>query len=243
MPGIRFKETMDGYIGESIRGFHDGEDYGIRHNNTVKFDVEIEIDSVDKFIQVSSHQARMKGKFYCKSIGGDIGMTIKRGSFNLFDVDPETGHRKINYSFNFTAPSGEQYYLLGFKDIFNDKVVDLVEDMTTLFVRIYKGRNESGTLYGSGVMYFRIRDMASIIKMIKSGEVTGAANFLEKYATLAKFTGFFIAETLKTYTPGPRFLYTTRYENLVLSGNLTNEGEDMPRAFFFFSGEHDKGFP
>lgn len=243
MPGIRFKETMDGYIGENIKGFRDGEDYGIRHNNTAKFDVEIEIDSVDKFIEVSSHQARMEGKFYCRSIGGEKDMTIKRGSFNLFDIDPETSHRKMNYSFSFTTPSGEQYYLLGVKDIFNDKVVDLVEDLTTLFVRIYKGEDESGELYGSGVMYFRIRDIASIIKLIKSSEVIGAGNFLEEYATRAKFAGFFIAETLKTYTPGPRFLYTTRYENLVLSGNLTSERQGKSRAFFFFSGEYDKGFP
>ncbi|MDR4497140.1 MAG: DUF362 domain-containing protein [Candidatus Scalindua sp.] len=52
-----------------------------------------------------------------------------------------------------------------------------------------------------------------------------------------------MAETLKTFAPGPRFIYTTRYENLVLSGNLKKGGEDTTRGFFFFSGKHDKGFP
>ena len=70
MAGIRFEETMDGYLGENIRNFCDGEDYGIRHNNPVKFDVRITIDSVDDFIQVSSHEAKVTGKFYCTSIGG-----------------------------------------------------------------------------------------------------------------------------------------------------------------------------
>jgi uncharacterized protein (DUF362 family) len=243
MPGVRFEETMDGYLGENIRDFRDGEDYGIRHDNPIKFDVEIEIDSVDKFIQVSSHEAKLRGKFYCKSLGGERGMTIKKGRFNLFDIDPQTGHRNMLYCFNFNAPDGRQYYLSGFKDIFNDKVIDLVEDITTLFVRIYEGSNEAGRLYGSGVMYFRIKDLASVMKMVMSSEVTGASNPLEEYATLGKFAGFFVAETLKTYTPGPRFIYTTRYENLVLSGNLQKEGEGVNREFFFFSGEHDKGFP
>lgn len=243
MPGIRFEETMDGFLGENIRDFRDGEDYGIRHNNSIKFDVEIEIDSVDKFVQVSSHEARLKGKFYCNSLGGETGMTIKKGRFNLFDIDPLTGHRNMYYNFNFNAPDGKQYYLFGFKDIFNDEVIDLVEDITTLFVRVYQGEDETGRLYGSGVMYFRVKDLASVVKMVKSSKVIGASNLLEEYSTLTKFAGFFVAETLKTYTPGPRFLYTTRYENLVLSGNLRKEGEAAAREFFFFSGEHDKGFP
>ncbi len=243
MPGIRFKEDMDGYLGENIRNFRDGEDYGIRHNNPVKFDVQITIDSVDDFIQVSSHEAKIAGKFYCTSIGGDKGMTMRGGRFNLFDVNEETGHRNMRYRFTFTGPDGKEYYFTGFKDIFNDKAFDILDDLTTLFVRIYEGKDASGRLYGSGVMYFRIKDMASLRKMIQTSEVTGASNPLEKYATLAKYAGFFMAETLKTFAPGPRFLYTTRYENLVLSGNLKKEGEDTSRTFFFFSGEHDKGFP
>ncbi|NUO08937.1 MAG: DUF362 domain-containing protein [Candidatus Brocadia sp.] len=243
MTGLRFEEDMDGYLGENIRDFRDGEDYGIRHNNPIRFDVEIKIDSVDEFIQVSSHEAGVKGKFYCTSIGNNHAMTIKKGKFNLFDINPLTGHRNMRYRFNFHAPDGKDYYFSGFKDIFNDKAVDIFEDLTTLFVRIYEGKDDSGRLYGSGVMYFRIKDMASIMKMIQTSEVIGAGNPLEEYATVAKYASFFMAETMKTFAPGPRFLYTTRYENLVLSGNLKKEGEDTSREFFFFSGEHDKGFP
>ncbi|HHT9118224.1 MAG TPA: DUF362 domain-containing protein [Candidatus Hypogeohydataceae bacterium YC38] len=243
MPGIRFKETMDGFLGENIGDFHDGEDYGIRHDNPIKFDVEIEIDSVDKFVQVSDHEARLRGKFYCKSLGSDKAMTIKKGRFNLFDIDPETGHRNMHYVFNFDTPDGRQYYFYGFKDMYKDELFDLVGDITTLFVKIYEGKDGTGKLYGSGVMYFRIKDPASIIKMLKSSKVIGASNLVEEYATLARFAGFFMAETLKIYIPGPRFVYFTRYNNLVLSGNLKKEGEDATKEFFFFSGKHDKGFP
>ncbi len=243
MAGLRFEEMMDGYLGENLSDFRDGEDYGIRNDNPMRFSVVIEIDSVDEFVSISDHEAKMKGKFYCKSLGGETGMTMKRGRFNLFDIDPETGHRNMRYIFNFNTPDGKEYYFYGVKDIFNDKVIDLIEDITTLFVRIYEGGDATGKLYGSGVMYFRIKDIASIQKLIMSSEVIGESGLIERYATLVKFASFFVAETLKTYTPGPRFIYTTRYENLILSGNLKKEGEDTPREFFFFSGEHDKGFP
>lgn len=40
-------------------------------------------------------------------------------------------------------------------------------------MKIYEGRDETGKFYGSGVMYFRIKDLASILKMIMSSEVIG----------------------------------------------------------------------
>ncbi|MHC4277716.1 MAG: DUF362 domain-containing protein [Planctomycetota bacterium] len=243
MVGIRFKEKMDGYLGENIKDSHDGEDYGIRHSNPIRFEVEIEIDSVDDFIQVSTHEAELRGNFFCKSLGDESGMAIENGRFNLFSISGEDGHRNMQYRFNFNAPDGKRYYLTGFKDIFSDRVVDVLEDMTTLFVRIYEGEDDTGNLYGSGTMYFRIKDIRSLIKMIKKSEVTGTRNPFKKCMALKKFGGFFMAETVKTYAPGPRFLYFTRYENLVLSGSLHKEGEAASRDFFFFSGEHDKGFP
>ena len=243
MPGIRFEEAMDGYLGENIRDFRDGEDYGIRHDDRIRFDVRVEMDSVDDFVRVSAHEARLRGRFYCSSIGGDRGMAIKKGRFNLFDIDPASGHRRMRYAFNFKGPDGAPFFFSGFKDIFNDRAVDMVEDMTTLFVRIHRGRDETGGLYGSGVMYFRVTDMASIYRMLSTAEVTGASNTLEKYAAIARFAGFFTAETLRTYAPGPRFLYSTRYENLILSGRLKVRGDDAERDFFLFSGEHGAGFP
>ncbi|MEE9201251.1 MAG: hypothetical protein V3V45_07395, partial [Candidatus Brocadiales bacterium] len=244
MAGIRFKETMDGTLGENIKDFRTGEDYGIRHKNEIKFDVEIEIDSVDKFISVSSHLASLRGEFFCKSLGGEEGMTINNGTFNLFSIGTSSGHREMLYRFNFNAPDGKEYYFSGVKDIFNDKGIDIFEDMTTLFVGIYEGNDDTGRIYGSGVMYFRIGDLRSLIKMLKSSEVTGAKYPWTKWITMRKFMAFVIKETWKTYAPPvARFVYDTKYENLVLSGNLRADGEDSVRPFFFFSGEHEKGFP
>ena len=251
MVGIRFNEEMDGYLGENIKGFQDGEDYGKRHSNPIRFEVEIEIDSVNKFIQVSAHEAELRGNFFCESLGDKSGMAIENGRFNLFSIrendedkkKDKNGHRNMRYRFNFNAPDGKRYYLTGFKDIYSNRMVDVLEDMTTLFVRIYEGEDNTGKLYGSGIMYFRTKDMRSIIKMIRKSEVTGTRNPIKKCMALKKFAGFFSVEIVKTYLPGPRLLYFTRYENLVLSGKLHEKGEGASRDFFFFSGEHEKGFP
>ena len=161
---------------------------------------------MDEFIQVSSHEAEFRGKFYCESLGGKASMVIENGRFNLFSIDPDSGHRNMKYSFNFNTPGGKQYYFYGCKDIFNDKVCDLIEDMTTLFTRIYEGKDSSGKLYGSGIMYFRIKDMPSIVKMIRSSEVIGTDNPLEKINTIMKFLGFSLEKLGKLMRQGQDFL-------------------------------------
>jgi hypothetical protein len=69
--GLRFQEQLDGYFGPNLRSFKDGEDYGIVNGNTVLFDVKVEIDSIDKFVGLSAHEAPFVGTFYLKSLAGD----------------------------------------------------------------------------------------------------------------------------------------------------------------------------
>lgn len=242
--GIRFKETMDGYFGTRLRSFKDGEDYGIRDENTIKFDVTIEIDSVDRFIGISNHEARLSGTFFLKSLSGKDGMEIKDGRFNLMAIDPETGHRTMTYRFNFTSSSGKDYYFSGYKDIFHDKRVDIFEDMTTLFVRVYEGKGDTGDVYGSGIMRFRLKNLTPLALSLEAFN----CSILEGFVAKTRFFAFFMGEVIKTYGPSHRFTYHTRYENLVLSGRLASKddrgsGGSDQKDFFFFSGEHDQGFP
>ena len=118
--GLRFAEQLDGNFGPNIRDFKDGEDYGIRHENTVVFDIKVEIDSIDKFVGLSKHEAPFEGTFTLKSLAGDEKMEISNGRYNLMAIDPKTGHRTICYRFNFKDPGGKEYYFFGFKDIFHD---------------------------------------------------------------------------------------------------------------------------
>ncbi len=240
--GLRFEEQLDGFFGPNIRNFKDGEDYGIRHENTVLFDVKVEIDSIDRFVGLSKHEAPFVGTFLLESLAGKEKMEIKNGRYNLMNIDPNTGHRTISYRFNFKDPDGKVYYFFGYKDIYNDTgKLDMTDDLTTLFVRVYEGQDDTGEIYGSGIMYFRMKELTPLIFSMKAFNGT----LLERFLAPKKYLALFIGEAMKTYMQGARFTYHTRYENLVLSGKLTDnaDGNNGTKDFFFFSGEHDKGFP
>ena len=239
--GVKFNEDMDGHWGVNINNFKDGEDYGIRHNSVISFSATIEIDSVDRFIGVSNHEAELSGFVVVKAIAGSTKMEIKNGIFNLMNISTKTGHRNMSYSFNFETPSGDVYFLSGDKDIFHDKgSFDIIDDMTTLFISIYNGKDNNEVLLGCGIMHFRMRDILSLVKTMKP---FNHSNMLQGMAAVSKFATFFMGEAIKTYAPGPRFIINTRYKNFVISGGckLQNSAEEM--KFFLFSGILEKNFP
>ena len=241
--GLRFEEQLDGYFGPNIRDFKDGEDYGIRHENTVLFDVKVEIDSIDRFVGMSKHEALFEGFFSLKSLAGENKMKIENGKYNLMNIDPKTGHRNICYRFNFKDPGGKEYYFFGYKDVYNDRgKLDMTDDLTTLFVRVYEGHDDTGKIYGSGIMYFRTRDLVPLTLSMKP---FNHSSWIEGRRAVLKYLALFMGEAMKTFMHGARFTYNTRYENLVLSGKLADDvnGNKETKDFFFFSGEHDKGFP
>lgn len=239
--GVSFNEDMDGFMGANVKGYKDGEDYGRRHGDTISFSVKIEIDSVEKFIGISNHEANLNGFITVKSLAGKTRMSIKNGVFNLMNINTKTGHRNMAYRFNFETPGGQLYYFNGFKDIFHDKgQVDMIDDLTTLFFHIYSGKDNNEELIGSGIMYFRMRDIFSLIGTIKP---FNHLNMIQGISAVSNFASFFMGKTIKTYQPGPRFIYNTRYKNLVLSGKVQGQASDGIKQLFLFSGIFEKDFP
>jgi hypothetical protein len=46
--GLRFSETMSGYLAEGVEGFEEGEKKGQEQDNRFSFDVTIEIENVSE---------------------------------------------------------------------------------------------------------------------------------------------------------------------------------------------------
>ena len=233
--GLRFSETMSGFLAEGVEDFEEGEKRGQEQGNTLSFDVTIEIESVSDFIKLSGQEAEMSGTVSYKVLGDRL--PIQEGIFSLFKPDAATGKRQMAYSFWFTGNDGNDYLLHGYKVIHDDPGIDVLEDMTRLFTRLYRGRRKDGTLAGSGVLYFKMLDLPS---MLSSFEVTNTLSPITKLRTVSEFAKFCFGEIRETYLPGP--FYKTHYENLVLRGKLLSEGGGHSN-FFFFSGIHDKDFP
>ena len=233
--GLRFLETMSGYLAEGVEDFEEGEIKGREQGNTLSFDVKIEVESVSDFIKLSGQKAKISGILSYKSLGQNL--PIEGGIFTLFRPDATSGTRQITYSFWFTGNDGTDYSLYGFKVIRDDPGIDVFDDMTKLFTRIYKGRQISGTSMASGILTFQLLDFPS---MLASFEVTNTFSPITKLRTISAFVKFCYGEVAGIYIPG--FTYDTRYENLVLRGKVLSK-EGRLQNFFFFSGIHDKDFP
>jgi hypothetical protein len=94
--GLRFLETMSGYLAEGVEDFEEGEKKGQEQGNTLSFDVAIEIESVSDFIKLSGQEAKMSGTISYKPLGQNL--PIKGGVFTLFKPDAASGTRQITSS-------------------------------------------------------------------------------------------------------------------------------------------------
>jgi uncharacterized protein (DUF362 family) len=236
--GLRFSEKMSGYLAQGIQDFTEGEDLGQKQNNLLSFEVTIRIDEVSDFCKLSGRKALLEGTVSFNPLGQNL--PIRNGEFILFRPDRETGKRHMTYSFGFAGNDGHDYFLYGYKVIYDDPhKSDLFEDMTRLFTRIYKGPSAEGPSLFSGILHFHMQSLPS---MLASFEVVNAPSLIAKIKAISEFYSFCYGEIRDTYLSRLSPIYHTEYENLVLNGKLTSKrgGE---QTFFFFSGIHDKDFP
>ncbi len=241
--GIQFEETMEGYLTPGEDDFDNGFAIGQRKNFKCRIDVTITIDDIDRFIHLSDRRADLEGTVSCPGIGTDLKIT--NGAFHLFILektgDPRRPEKRMVYQFNFESETKKQYYFYGHKELYDEEgTQDLSKDITTLFTKVYEGGSTDGPLYGSGIISFSLMDAPSLFLSLRAINTTGEA---EKLRAISQFLSFAFGEILQIYFKNNMFFYQTKYENVVLSGRLNQDGESDQRDFFFFSGAHDLGFP
>ena len=235
--GRQFEESMSGYMGVDETDPGKGAEIGKDRATPIRFDVQIFITDLSRFLKVSEQQAELSGTVTFEPLGGTF--TIRDGRFSLFTLDPATGIRQMVYAFKFTVADGQMYFLYGHKEIHDDRgQMDLIEDMTRLFTTIYRGDDDQAPVYGAGELYFKLLDAPS---MMASMKVVGAASIWQKVAAYTAFASFAYGALRDEYLKDVRLFYNTQYEILVLSGVL--QGGEGPKSFFLVSGVHDKGFP
>ena len=236
--GLRFSEMMSGYFREGEAGFEEGEKVGKEQNSSLSFEVTIHIEDMDDFGKLAGRKARLDGLVSSKRLGQNL--PIRNGEFSLFRPDRESGKRHMAYSFGFTGNDGNDYFLYGYKIIYDDPArMDLLEDMTRLFTRIYKGHSSDGVTIGSGILHFQLKSLPA---MLASFEVIHTSSLIAKFKTISKFYSFCYGEIRDTYLAKLSPIYHTEYENLVLNGKLKSSAGNESN-FFFFSGIHDQDFP
>ena len=106
----------------------------------------------------------------------------------------------------------------------------MLEDLTCLFTRIYKGDSADGPPFGSGILHFKLLDLPS---MLFSFKVTNASSLGDKIKAISQFYLFCYGEIGDTYLSKLSPLYNTEYENLVLNGELSS-GNGEGAEFLLF---------
>jgi len=234
--GLQFEETMAGWLGIGKRDYVEGRIAGQKENTPIHFDARIIIEDLDRFINLAEHRARLEGTVTFQPLAGTFAM--EDGTFNLFSVEPTRGIRQMTYSFRFTAANGKKYFLSGHKNIKDDPGFDLVEDMTTLFTIVYEGADENAPIYGAGQVFFDLKDAPALMASMK---VTGTIWLHQKVQARMAFMSFAWGAIRQEYFRDVNPLYDTEYENLVLSGQVLQDGR--AKNFFLVSGVHDRDFP
>jgi cholesterol oxidase len=233
---LEFTETMSGWVGIGEKDYVEGRISGQRENTPISFSARIIIDDLDHFINLSEHNARLTGTVSFEPLGSKI--PIEDGIFNLFSVDPQEGIRHMTYSFRFTVNEDKKYFLHGHKKIEDDPGFDLVDDMTTLFTTIHDGPDDTAPVYGAGQLFFNLRDAPSLLTSMK---VKGTWWLHKKIQAKIAFMSFAWGAIRQEYFRDVNPFYDTEYENLVLSGQVSQDG--IIQNFFLVSGIHDKDFP
>ncbi len=195
--GIQFTETMKGYF-----SLHELDDYdmayakGKEENSPFEFTLTILSDDVDALVDINIHEARMLGTMKAPALSTGA-LSAFQGVFNLFIVDPSDPERKkMQYSAQLISQEGKRYYFEGFKDVQNDRGVDVWKDTTTLFISIYEGDSSANKLLGKGKLYIEIADFMKQLKTIKA---VNAPSKKEGLKAVSKFAKFFAGNVYQTY--------------------------------------------
>jgi hypothetical protein len=87
--GIRFSETMPGWLGAGEKDPRQGEVAGRSTAAAIRFDAGIHIQSLGRFLRDPDHAAQLTGTVSYAALGEK--RPIRDGKFNLFAVEREAG--------------------------------------------------------------------------------------------------------------------------------------------------------
>lgn len=192
-PGLRFNETLEGYIALDQTDPQAGSKVGVKAGTRMALQLTIHIADLERFVDSPAYAGRLYGEIDFPPFGGRI--SCPRGSFNLLDPDASSGRKRMHYEVEFQH-QGEAYCLAGYKELHDDPGFDLWADTTTLYVQLHKGRDSSGPVVGAGVLKL---GKAALLRLLSTLRATATEGAGQHARALAKFGRFFLGHLWSSY--------------------------------------------
>jgi cholesterol oxidase len=160
-----------------------------------EFTVEltVRIADMDRFIADPRHEAAATGWAECADLGGMI--AVRRGWVNLLVPGTAADRRQMLYRLHLCGTGGEQWTLVGQKDLVDDPGLDVWPDTTTLVIRLLPGhvpQGQDAKPLGAGVLRIRKRDFLRQLSTLR-------ADGPDPAGTVAKFGMFFLGRLWDQY--------------------------------------------
>jgi cholesterol oxidase len=195
--GIQFTETMKGFFSTGDQqDYNKAYENGKANQSSFEFTLTIHADDADRFIAEPAHEAGMTGTVVAPALS-ESPMTVTGGKFNLFTADPgDPSHKKMDYAMEINSIEGKSYFFKGFKDVQNNKGLDMWKDTTTLFITIYNGKSEKDPVMGRGILKIEIADFAKQATTMKAIHASTPA---DGNKIIMKFGQYFAGNLWNTY--------------------------------------------
>lgn len=194
--GFRFSEKMAGpfALGESEPKA--GQRAGRLQGSELAMRVTVHLDDVETFCADTDHRGRLDGWVDFTPWGDDL--PVIEGLVHLMRpaVGDASGTLKHMIYQVVIEHQGEPWCVSGKKDIRDDEGLDLWGDTTTLYTRLYKGRDTSGEVVGAGVLSLGVGEL---VKLVASMRPVGAEGPAEAARASARFGEFFLGQLWATY--------------------------------------------
>lgn len=198
MAGIQFTETMRGFYSEAVRDgcYEDAERLGQQANSPFEFTLTITTDEIDAFTSDPNHAAAMIGTALAPALSPEP-MQVSDGTFNLFVVDPaHVGTRQMRYRMVLTTSAGRKLLFSGFKTVPHDSALQAWPELSTLYITIRDGVDDTAPILGQGILHILPADFQ---KQLRSIETPGAASLADRAHALATFGSFFSSVVWRAY--------------------------------------------
>jgi hypothetical protein len=188
--GVRFTEQMRGFHTPGAPAYDAGYLAGRRDWSHLAFQLTIGTDDLDAVLEDPWHRMTARGWVRCKALSA-ADLVVRDGEFQLFSPGSSRGRRVMRYRLPVQTPGGRMT-LLGFKDVGDDRGIDLWPDTTSLFTRLVRGDADCD----APVALEYSRGILRLGPVMFARQMT---TFRGDPLTAARFGAFFLAQLLHRY--------------------------------------------